>query len=96
MTPLKVLKIVITTVFVILFLYEVVRLIHRALRKDSIQSINELKFDILLPATITICPGLGFKKSGPFLSNEEFRNYTYYYRTVAKCQFKIRGRCCMF
>ena len=56
---------------------EIIIVAFKAIAKESFQVINELKFEELLPPTITFCPGEAWKFSGPFLDEEHFKNSTF-------------------
>ena len=72
MSPLKVTRIIVTLIFLGLFITELIHICIKAFGKDSFQAINELNFDTLLAPTVTLCPGLAWKDQSPFLSYEAF------------------------
>ena len=49
----------------------------KAIKKESFQASNEIKFDQLFPPVITICPGEAWKSSGPFLNEDHFDRSTF-------------------
>ena len=65
------------TICVSLCIWECVIVANKAISKDSFQIINELRFDKLIPPTITICPGEAWKVPGPFINDEQFMNSIY-------------------
>ena len=54
-----------------------VLIITKAIKKESFQAANEIKYDTLFPPVITFCPGEAWKSSGPFLNDEEFDRSTF-------------------
>ena len=48
----------------LLFAYEMIFIITRAIKKESFQAANDRKADQLLPPIITLCPGDAWKSTG--------------------------------
>ena len=71
MKSIQVLNFIITLVLFSLFSYELI-LIIKKFQRDSFQFINEHVFEEILPPVITFCPAPAYKKTAPFLSQQEF------------------------
>ena len=48
----------------LLFAYEMIFIIIRAIKKESFQAANDRKANQLLPPIITLCPGDAWKSTG--------------------------------
>ena len=48
----------------LLFAYELIFIMIKAIKKESFQAANDRKADQLLPPIITLCPGDAWKSSG--------------------------------
>ena len=73
-----------TVLFVCIFLciLELAAILEKSIAKESFQKVNEFHFEKLLPPSITLCPGTAWKKSGPFLSQEDFQKSTYSWEEI--------------
>ena len=79
---MNVVKGVVTLAFFGLVCYQMVTIAIKALRQDSFQAINELKFKELVPPSITLCPAPAWKSAGPFLSEEMFLENKYTWEEI--------------
>ena len=78
----KIFKYTILFACIVLCTLELAAIIEKSIAKESLQKINDFTFEKLLPPSITLCPGSAWKKSGPFLSQEDFEKSTYSWEEI--------------
>ena len=57
-----------------LFAYEITFVMIKAIKRESFQAEQESKAQLLKPPIITLCPGDGWKSTGPFKNDDQFEN----------------------
>ena len=77
MNFLKIFSYLVITLCSLLFAWEMIIIMTKAIKKESFQAANEIKFEQLFPPVITLCPGEAWKSSGPFKNDEHFDRSTF-------------------
>ena len=74
-------KILFALIFLWLTIKELI-IIAKKVNVDTYQASNDIFYEKLKPAAITLCPGNAYKKPEPFLSYEDFNNSIYHWDDI--------------